>query len=73
MVSMTMEAQEKIVNPEVSYAAQVRSCYIGALRVSGVEDYEEYMLTSISGLTVGQHVSVPGSEITEAVSRYWKH
>ena len=46
---------------------------IGALRVSGADGYEEYMLTNISGLSVGQEISVPGSEITDAVKRYWKH
>ena len=39
----------------------------------GVEGYEDYMLTGLSGLQVGQQISVPGSEITEAVKRYWRH
>ena len=69
----TGKAQEKIINPDVAYASQVRTCVVGALRVSGVEGYEEYMLTSISGLTIGQRIAVPGNEITDAVKRYWKH
>lgn len=73
LASLGVVAQEKIVNPDISYMSQVRVCTIAALRVSGVEGYEEYMLTGISGLSVGQHVSVPGNEITEAVKRYWKH
>ena len=68
-----LRAQDKIENPEISYASSVRMMKIGALNVSGVEGYESYMLTSISGLSVGQEISVPGSEITEAVKRYWKH
>ncbi|MFA4045539.1 BamA/OMP85 family outer membrane protein, partial [Xylanibacter caecicola] len=35
--------------------------------------YEDYMLTGISGLVIGQEVSVPGQEITDAVKRYWRH
>ena len=31
------------------------------------------MLTGLSGLSVGQVISVPGSEITDAVKRYWRH
>ena len=31
------------------------------------------MLTGLSGLQVGQRISLPGSEITEAVKRYWRH
>lgn len=69
----TLQAQVKEINPNISYASSVRMLNIGALRVSGVEGYEEYMLTSISGLSVGQEISVPGSEITEAVKKYWKH
>ena len=69
----TLQAQVKEINPDISYASSVRMLNIGALRVSGVEGYEEYMLTSISGLSVGQEISVPGSEITEAVKKYWKH
>ena len=69
----TLQAQVKEINPDISYASSVRMLNIGALRVSGVEGYEDYMLTSISGLSVGQEISVPGSEITEAVKKYWKH
>ncbi len=66
-------AQDKIVHPDISYAGTPRTCVIGGINVSGVEGYEDYMLTGISGLTVGQTVTVPGNDITEAVKRYWKH
>ena len=66
-------AQEKIVNPDITYAGSPRNCVIGGIAVSGVEGYEEYMLAGISGLTVGQEVTVPGQEITDAVKRYWRH
>ena len=46
---------------------------IGGLAVKGVEGYEDYVLTGLSGLTVGQSISLPGTEISEAVKRYWKH
>ena len=66
-------AQEKIVNPAISYAGTPRSCIIGGISVRGVEGYEDYMLTGLSGLQVGQQISLPGNEITEAVKRYWRH
>lgn len=66
-------AQEKIVNPDISYAGIPRTCKIGGIAVSGVSGYEDFMLTGISGLAVGQEVSVPGQEITDAVKRYWRH
>ena len=67
------KGQEKIVNPDISYAGTPRSCEIGGITAKGVEGYEDYVLTSISGLSIGQQISVPGNEITEAVRRYWRH
>ena len=46
---------------------------LGGINVSGVEGYEDYVLTGISGLTVGEEIEVPGDAITNAVKRYWKH
>ena len=66
-------AQDKIVNPDINYAGQARQCTIKGIAVSGVDEYEDYMLTSISGLSIGQEISVPGTEITEAVKHYWHH
>lgn len=68
-----VEAQDKIVHPDITYAGTPREAVIGGFNVSGMEGYEDYMLTSISGLAVGQRISLPGNEITEAVKRYWKH
>jgi len=66
-------AQEKIINPDISYAGTPRTCRIAGIAVSGVEGYEDYALAGISGLTVGQEIDVPGTPITDAVKRYWKH
>ena len=68
-----VNAQDVIANPDISYAGTPRTCEIGGLAVKGVEGYEDYVLTGLSGLTVGQTISLPGTEITEAVKRYWKH
>ena len=70
---LSISAQDVIINPDISYAGTPRTCEIGGLAVKGVEGYEDYVLTGLSGLTVGQTISLPGTEITEAVKRYWKH
>ena len=72
-VALTASAQDKIVNPTISYAGSPRVCILGGINVSGVSNYEDYVLAGISGLSVGQELEVPGTEITEAVKRYWKH
>ena len=73
LFSVSAIAQDVIVNPDISYAGTPRTCEIGGLTVKGVEGYEDYVLTGLSGLTIGQTISLPGTEITEAVKRYWKH
>ena len=55
----TGASAQKIVDPEISYAGTPRTCVIGGIAVSGVEGYEDYMLTDISGLSVGQKIQVP--------------
>ena len=70
---LNIAAQDVIVKPEISYAGTPRQCEIGGIAVEGVEGYEDYVLASLSGLSVGQRISVPGNEITEAVNRYWRH
>ena len=69
----TATAQDKIVNPDISYAGTPRTCEIGGIAVEGVEGYEDYVLAGLSGLTVGQEIELPGSQITEAVKRYWRN
>lgn len=71
--SIMSQAQDKIVYPDINYAGTPRTLVIGGINVSGVEGYEDYMLSGISGLIVGQTITVPGNEVTNAVKRYWKH
>jgi len=66
-------AQELEVNPDISYTGTPRQCVVGGIAVSGVEGYEDYVLTGLSGLSIGQEIEVPGQEITDAVKRYWRH
>ena len=70
---LSVNAQDVIINPDISYAGTPRQLEIGGLAVKGVEGYEDYVLTGLSGLSIGQVIDVPGTEITEAVKRYWKH
>ena len=63
---------DTISKPVVLYSAPKRY-EIANITVSGIDGYEDYVLIGLSGLSVGQVVSVPGDEITNAVKRYWKH
>lgn len=70
---VTVHAQDKVIHPDINYAGTPRMVVVGGIAVSGVQGYEDYMLSGISGLSVGQTITVPGTDITDAVKRYWKH
>ena len=72
-VSLTVSAQHKIINPDITYSGTPKTYKLAGLSVTGIEGYEDYVLTGISGLSVGQELEVPGTAITDAVKRYWKH
>ena len=63
IVGLQSKAQDVIVKPEISYAGTPRQCEIGGIAVEGVEGYEDYVLTSLSGLTIGQRISVPWASV----------
>ena len=71
--SIIAKAQDKIVYPDISYAGTPRTVQIAGIAVTGAEGYEDYMLTGISGLSIGQEIQLPGDEITDAVKHYWKY
>ena len=73
MLTALPVSAQKIVEPEISYSGTPQELTIGGIEVSGVDSYEDYVLIGISGLTVGQRVDIPGSDITNAVKRYWRH
>ena len=60
-------------NPVILYTTTPKKYEIAEIKVEGVDNYEDYILLGISGLSVGQTVSVPGDEITAAIKNYWKH
>ena len=66
-----VEAQVQ-TKPSIVYG-RTQKYEIGGIAVEGVQNYEDYILIGLSGLTVGETVSLPGEEITEAIKRYWKH
>ena len=73
LCGLQTRAQEIIVNPDITYSGVPRSLTIGGITVSEISGYEDFVLIGVSGLTVGQEISLPGNEVTEAVKRYWRH
>lgn len=59
--------------PIILYSEIPKKYEIGGISVEGVSNYEDYVLIGLSGLSVGQIITVPGEEITQAIKRYWRH
>ena len=73
LVVVQVAAQQKIVNPTILYTGNPRTYTIGGINLSGVDNYEPYVIIGISGLSVGDVIDVPGDAITTAVKNYWRH
>jgi len=46
---------------------------IADIKVTGVKFLQPAHLVTISGLSKGMKIKIPGPEISEAVNKYWKH
>ena len=69
----TTKVEKPAKLPEISYTLSPRKYKIADIQVTGVKNYDDFVLIGFSGLSVGDEVSVPGDEITTAVKRFWKH
>ena len=73
----TVHAQEN-TNTEndklvILYNGTPKKYEIADIKVTNIDNYEDYVLIGISGLAVGQTITVPGDDITSAIKRYWRH
>lgn len=59
--------------PVILYSGTPKKYEIAGIKVVGVKNYEDYVLIGLSGLSVGQTITVPGDDITQACKRYWRH
>ena len=69
LLSLSLNAQEK--QKIVDYMT-VEDYIIGGVTVTGVRFLDTNALIGISGLRVGQSVSIPGDAITTAVKKLWQ-
>ena len=59
--------------PTISYSLTPKRYTIAGIQVTGTKNYDDFILIGFSGLSVGDEVSIPGDEISDAVRRFWKH
>lgn len=60
--------------PVIDYSSTSPKKYkIADIKVTGIKNYDDFVLIGFSGLSVGDVVAIPGEDITDAVKRFWKH
>ena len=59
--------------PTVDYGRTPREYILGGITVGGVNNYDDYLLIGLSGLQVGEKITIPGDQVTKAIRRYWRH
>lgn len=57
----------------LSFSAQPRKYTIADIIVTGVDNIDQTILLNLSGLRVGQDITIPSDEVTQTLKRYWNH
>jgi len=58
--------------PIIEYTETVLKYEIANIKVTGADNYEDFVLIGFSGLAVGDIIDIPGDAITNAIKRFWK-
>ena len=66
------EQNDTIYNPTVVFPGMPKKYEIAGIRVTGLQNYEDYIVIGYSGLAVGDIIEIPGDEITNAAKRFWR-
>ena len=73
MAQETAPDSADVEKPVVLYSGTPKKLEIADIKVEGADNYEDYVIIGLSGLSKGQVISIPGDEITQACKRYWQH
>ncbi|MDE6207991.1 MAG: outer membrane protein assembly factor BamA [Muribaculaceae bacterium] len=62
-------ATDTIYNPKVVYSAMPRTYEIAGIDIEGASNYDDFLILGYAGLKVGDRLTIPGDDITNAVKR----
>ncbi|MBP2690504.1 MAG: outer membrane protein assembly factor BamA [Muribaculaceae bacterium] len=60
---------DTIYNPPVVYGTLPKTYEIASLKVNGAPNYEDNIILGYAGLKVGDRITIPGEEATQAIKR----
>lgn len=74
-ISSFLQAQTNADTVQLNFIdySRPRDFVISDIKVTGVKYLQPGHLISISGLSKGMKIQIPGPEITNAINKYWKH
>ena len=58
--------------PVIEYSETSLKYEIANIKITGADNYEDFVLIGFSGLAVGDVIDIPGDAITNAIKRFWK-
>lgn len=68
----TYTVNDTIYNPKVVFSGHHPKYEIAGIKVTGADNYEDYIIIGYSGLSIGQRVEIPGEDIKNAAKRFWR-
>ena len=68
----TYTKNDTIYNPKVVFSGHHPKYEIAGIKVTGVDNYEDYIIIGYSGLSIGQRVEIPGDDLKNAAKRFWR-
>lgn len=69
----TNDIDDDLTVAKMSYSGTPKKYTIADIEIVGVENLDKKILINLSGLKVGQTITVPGDDISQAARRYWNH
>lgn len=72
LTGYAQQAVDTIYNPKVIFTSMPRTYEIAGIKVTGADNYEDYIIIGYSGLKIGDRIQVPGEDISSAAKRFWK-
>ena len=68
-LAKAQEPVDTIYNPPMIYSNMPKTYEIEGIKVTGAPNYEDFIILGYAGLKVGDRVTLPGDDITQAVKR----
>ena len=64
------EPVDTVYNPNIIYTGIPNKYEIAGIKVTGVPNYEDYIIIGYSGINIGDRIEIPGPELTAAAKRF---